>query len=192
MDEVDGMSSGDRGGVAALTQAIKKSKTPIICICNDDQKTSIRNGLARVCYHLRFARPQKGTIIKRLMTIATKEGMKVEPNALEFLCETTGGDIRQILNSMQMWNQGRDVGDGKDRTMTFANVRASKDLIGKDEMQRVSVFNAASLLLACPRGTSPFKKRDELFFVDYGIMPLFVHQNYPRSVQSGNHKGRCG
>jgi hypothetical protein len=50
------------------------------------------------------------------------------------------------------------------------------------------VFNAASLLLSCPHGTSPFKKRDELFFVDYGIMPLFVHQNYPRSVQSGNHK----
>ena len=41
--------------------------------------------------------------------------------------------------------------------------------------------------MACPRGTSPFKKRDELFFVDYGIIPLFVHQNYPRSVQSGNH-----
>ena len=40
--------------------------------------------------------------------------------------------------------------------------------VGKDEMQRVSVFNTASLLLACPRGTSPFKS-DELFFVDYGI-----------------------
>lgn len=144
MDEVDGMSSGDRGGVAALTAAIKKTKTPIICICNDDQKQSIRSGLARVCYHLKFARPQKGTIVRRLLSIAAKEGMKVEPNALEFLCETTGGDIRQILNAMQMWNQGRNVGDGKDRTLTFANVRQSKDVIGKDEMQRVSVFNAAS------------------------------------------------
>ena len=35
MDEVDGVGSGDRGGIAALIQVIKDSKTPIICICND-------------------------------------------------------------------------------------------------------------------------------------------------------------
>jgi hypothetical protein len=29
------MSSGDRGGVAELNKIIKKSKIPIICICND-------------------------------------------------------------------------------------------------------------------------------------------------------------
>jgi replication factor C subunit 1 len=50
MDEVDGMSAGDRGGVGALNALIKKSKVtsldirgiviessqiPIICIAND-------------------------------------------------------------------------------------------------------------------------------------------------------------
>lgn len=35
MDEVDGMSAGDRGGVAAIIQMIKAAKVPIICICND-------------------------------------------------------------------------------------------------------------------------------------------------------------
>ncbi len=35
MDEVDGMSSGDRGGIAAIIQLIKTTKVPIICICND-------------------------------------------------------------------------------------------------------------------------------------------------------------
>jgi replication factor C subunit 1 len=29
------MSSGDRGGVQALIQMIKKSRVPIVCICND-------------------------------------------------------------------------------------------------------------------------------------------------------------
>jgi replication factor C subunit 1 len=41
--------------------------------------------------------------------------------------------------------------------------------------------------LACPRNTSFCKKRDELFFVDYGIMPLFIHMNYPSSILSGKH-----
>jgi replication factor C subunit 1 len=35
MDEVDGVGAGDRGGIGALIQVIKSSKTPIICICND-------------------------------------------------------------------------------------------------------------------------------------------------------------
>lgn len=37
MDEVDGVGAGDRGGIAALIQIIKDTKTPIICICNDRQ-----------------------------------------------------------------------------------------------------------------------------------------------------------
>ena len=35
MDEVDGMSNGDRGGIQELIRVIKTTKTPIICICND-------------------------------------------------------------------------------------------------------------------------------------------------------------
>jgi len=35
MDEVDGCGSSDRGGISALIQVIKNTKTPIICICND-------------------------------------------------------------------------------------------------------------------------------------------------------------
>jgi hypothetical protein len=56
---------------------------------------------------------------------------------LDFLVQSTGGDIRQILNSMQMWNSGRN-GD-----MTYAGVQARKGQIGKDEIQRISVFEAA-------------------------------------------------
>ena len=37
MDEVDGMGGSDRGGIQALIQIIKETKTPIICICNDRQ-----------------------------------------------------------------------------------------------------------------------------------------------------------
>jgi len=37
MDEVDGMSAGDRGGMAALISLIKTTRVPIICLCNDRQ-----------------------------------------------------------------------------------------------------------------------------------------------------------
>ena len=35
MDEVDGMSSGDRGGMQQLIKIVKESRCPIIAICND-------------------------------------------------------------------------------------------------------------------------------------------------------------
>lgn len=41
MDEVDGMSAGDRGGMQELIRSIKKSKQPIICICNDRYSTKV-------------------------------------------------------------------------------------------------------------------------------------------------------
>lgn len=44
MDEVDGMGGSDRGGIQELISLIKKSKVPIIAICNDRQHQKIRYG----------------------------------------------------------------------------------------------------------------------------------------------------
>lgn len=41
IDEVGGMSSGDRGGVAKLKSLIEISKVPIICIANDLSGTKL-------------------------------------------------------------------------------------------------------------------------------------------------------
>ena len=67
-------------------------------------------------------------------------------------------------------------------------VQKRKGQICKDELARVSVFEAAGHLLGCPTTTSFCKKRDELFFVDYSIMPLFIHMNYPASILNGHHQ----
>lgn len=42
MDEVDGMSSGDRGGIQELIRIILASKVPIICCCNDESHDKVR------------------------------------------------------------------------------------------------------------------------------------------------------
>lgn len=55
MDEVDGMSAGDRGGAAELAQLIRKSKIPVICICNDSRSQKVAP-LLRVCFEAKFRR----------------------------------------------------------------------------------------------------------------------------------------
>ena len=58
MDEVDGMAGNeDRGGMAELIQLIKKSKIPVVCMCNDRNHQKIRS-LSNHCYDLRY-RPVK-------------------------------------------------------------------------------------------------------------------------------------
>ncbi|KAK3793019.1 hypothetical protein RRG08_060532, partial [Elysia crispata] len=58
MDEVDGMAGNeDRGGLQELVQLIKKSKIPIICICNDCNSMKMRT-LSNYCLDLRFQRPR--------------------------------------------------------------------------------------------------------------------------------------
>jgi replication factor C subunit 1 len=46
MDEVDGMTGSDRGGIAALIECIKSTRVPIVCICNDNDSTKLRSLLA--------------------------------------------------------------------------------------------------------------------------------------------------
>lgn len=76
------MSSGDRGGIAAIIQMIKKTKVPIICICNDRQSVKIRS-LAGHCYDIKFHKPMKNLIVKRLEEIIRKEGGTSTNKALE-------------------------------------------------------------------------------------------------------------
>jgi replication factor C subunit 1 len=68
MDEVDGMSAGDRGGVGALNALIKKTKIPIILICNDKNLPKMKP-LWSTTADLAFRRPRANEIRSRIMTI---------------------------------------------------------------------------------------------------------------------------
>lgn len=69
MDEVDGMSGGDRGGSAELAQLIRKTKIPVICICNDSRSTKVAP-LLRVCFEAKFKRTPAAQIRSRILSIA--------------------------------------------------------------------------------------------------------------------------
>ena len=69
MDEVDGMSSGDKGGISELISFINPNKgkrkknripinynNPIICICNNDSEKKMRD-LKKECEFVKFSLP---------------------------------------------------------------------------------------------------------------------------------------
>ncbi|KAI9594841.1 replication factor RFC1 C terminal domain-containing protein [Syncephalis fuscata] len=160
MDEVDGMSAGDRGGIAQLIQLIKKSKIPIICICNDRQSTKVRS-LANYCLDLRFRRPEAASIRSRIMSIAFKEGLKLQPNAIDHLVASTHSDIRQILNIVIY------RGERSEKHIALGPF----DIIGKYLQNQA--YNSTNLA-----------EKLDLYFHDYSIVPLMMQENYIRMAPS--------
>jgi len=200
MDEVDGMGAGDRSGMAELIAMIKKSKVPIICICNDRQSQKVRS-LVNHCVDLKYRRPTKTVIARRAIQVARNEGMHVEPNAAEAIAESCGNDIRQVLNSLQMWSSKKDSSTNRSANMTYKDVKDRQNSINKDEILRVSMFDATKLIIEGPRGISDadektkkdsLYKRSDAFFSDYALMGLNVHENYLRVMQPqyGNTKAK--
>ncbi|CAK5046339.1 unnamed protein product [Meloidogyne enterolobii] len=158
MDEVDGMSgNADRAGMSELIQMIKRTKVPIICICNDRQSMKVRS-LANYCFDLRFQRPRVEQIKGCLLSIAAKENVKLSKDVYDKIIEASSQDIRLCINTLQMVTCGQ-------MSMDFQK----KDIL-------MNIFEAARQILSAD--TSLMSKSD-LFFNDYSILPLFVQENYP-------------
>ncbi|KAJ8609750.1 hypothetical protein CTAYLR_009246 [Chrysophaeum taylorii] len=175
MDEVDGMSSGDRGGSRELARTIRTAKNPIVCICNDRQAPKIRS-LANSCVDLRLKRPMKATIAKRLVQIAGREGLDLEQNAAELLAESCGNDIRQCLTALQMWG-----------ISSYDEMRSKLKKINKDAVLRATAFDGAKMILSDVERKT-LAERAEAYFIDYNLCPLLVQENYVSAAANA----KCG
>ncbi|CAD2085490.1 replication factor C subunit 1, putative [Plasmodium vinckei lentum] len=171
MDEVDGMSSGDKGGSSAILKLIEKTKCPIICICNDRQNSKMRT-LANKCYDLKFTTPNKNSVVKRLLEICKKENLMMEPNALELLWESSNGDIRQILNALQLLSRTY-------KRIQFLDIKKDINNSNKNVQSLANPFEITLKLLNFHE-SSKLKIREimDLFFVDYELIPYFISENY--------------
>ncbi|PIA13441.1 DNA replication factor C, large subunit [Coemansia reversa NRRL 1564] len=169
MDEVDGMSGGDRGGSTELIQLIKRTRVPIICICNDRQSQKVRS-LANHCEDLRFRRPTEAQMRARLNTIAFRENLKIEQNAIGQMVKATHNDIRQIINLMSSYAL-------RSSSMTYLDSKAFGGLNKKEVT--VGPFDVIQSYLSCGDNMAmSFADKLDLYYSDYGIVPLFVQENY--------------
>ncbi|KAK3242089.1 replication factor C subunit 1 [Cymbomonas tetramitiformis] len=182
MDEVDGMSgSAERGGVADLIQTIKISRIPIICICNDAYKTSIRS-LGNHTLDLKFNRPQKPMVAKRMIAICQGEGLEVDQPTMEALVESCNNDIRCLLNTLQLRRR-------LSTKLSYDEVKAGK--AGKKDLD-LSAFTVAEQLLGPDIRRLTVGERIDLMFQDADILPLFIQENYiqMRPTDAGNDEGK--
>ncbi|KAI0075412.1 DNA replication factor C, large subunit [Panus rudis PR-1116 ss-1] len=172
MDEVDGMSAGDRGGVAALVALIKKTKVPIICIANDKGVQKLKS-LVNVAFNLPFKRPEAAAIRSRILSIAYKEKLKIPANVVDQLVAGAQSDIRQVLNMLSTWKLSSDSinfdeGKALAKTNEKGTIMTPFDLTHK--ILGPYLFSATS--------RESLNDKMELYFHDHAFMPLFIQENY--------------
>lgn len=179
MDEIDGMSGGDRGGTMVLINIIKKTKNPIICICNDRQSTKVKS-LSNYCYDLKFAKPNKILLTKKMCEILIGEGMSIEPNAVEQIIEASGNDIRQVLTALEVWSRSSS-------SMSYMRAKQSLRTMAKDPISMLSSFDvAAKLFNQRELKRLTHKEKMDLLFIDYDLIPLLVQENYLSAMDNSD------
>jgi len=106
IDEVDGISSGDRGGVGAIVKIIKKSRFPIILTAGNAYAPKLRP--LRGCSTLvKLTKVNVRSIEKRLNEICRNEGIKADGSLIKNLSRWSSGDIRSAITDLQMLCEGK-------------------------------------------------------------------------------------
>ncbi|MDP2439482.1 MAG: hypothetical protein Q8P67_27355, partial [archaeon] len=167
MDEVDGMSGGDRGGMVELIGMIKKTSVPIICICNDRQAQKIRS-LKNYCLDLSWRRPTAQQMASRLASIAHHEGLNISPPDMVKICEAAHGDVRQALNILQVWALQHSAG-------SFTGTPLQDRLKEIEKAVDLTLFEVTPKLFQFDRYS--LEEKFQFYHTDQ-LVPLMVQENY--------------
>lgn len=172
MDEVDGMSSGDHGGAGALSAFCKITKMPMILICNDKSLPKMRT-FDRVTYDLPFRRPTETEVKARLMTIAHRERIKLDPTVIGQLVQVTNNDIRQMINLLSTVSKTqKSISHNESREFSKSwqkhTVLKPFDITGK--LLNGQIYN--------PNANHSLNDKIDLYFNDIDFTPLMIQENY--------------
>ena len=104
LDEVDGLlGRSDYGGGEFIKEAVKVTQNPILMAANDQDADEIRK-LASVCIALTFKPPPPREVELYLRRIAKLENAEVTEKEIISVVTSSGGDLRQAINSLQSGN----------------------------------------------------------------------------------------
>ena len=181
LDEVDGMSGGDRGGIGAINALIRKTQVPIICICNDRRHPKMQPLLATT-FNMTFSKPTVQAIRSRMLSIAFREGLQIPAEVMDQLIIAAQSDLRLVTNMLSTWKLSH-------ASMSFDQSKSFGALHQKPTMH--TPFSLYGELMS-PQRFGPLNKQSlndklDFYFQDHSIVPLMVEENYlksqPLSVQ---------
>jgi hypothetical protein len=148
LDEADGVSD-----VSSLVELIKSAKHPLVLTCNDHFKLKI---VVPHCHDIRLSPLSKFDMAKRLMQIASKQGVPLDySRATELVAD---GDLRHAINTLQF------------HFFDNTSLEATP-----------SIFEAAATFMG---RASTMEERHEAYSSDPMMVSLFLQENYVAGCSS--------
>ncbi len=164
VDEVDGVTGTDIGGIPELIRIIEKSSHPVIITGNDVWQTKLAP-LRPLCKMVEMKSLTTDAITYHLKKVADKENIAENPHFLRQVALKSQGDLRAALNDFQAYSIDKD------------SLIVNQDKRHREE----SIFNILKLLFQ--------ERQDFLELFDTTDMSLdeillWIEENIPREYQN--------
>ena len=170
MDEIDGMNSGDKGGINTLIKLIRPKKTkkqkledltmvPIICIGNYHVDKKIKE-LIKVCNTIEIKKPNNKQIENILTLIMPNIDFKFKKNISSFV----QGDLRKIESTYKIYRNHQDF--------------LKKEII--QTMLEIKNYNEDTKIVTRKLLENKFKLKDHIYNIndtDRTSIGLLFHEN---------------
>ncbi len=107
IDEVDGLSGRDRGGINELKTIINESRFPVVMTANDAYNKKIRP-LRSMSEEIKLDSVHTNSINAHLKWILEKEGIEYDKGAVKRIARRSGGQMRSAINDLESVAMGRN------------------------------------------------------------------------------------
>ena len=158
IDEIDGISSRERGAAGELAKIIKNSHFPVILITNDPWLPKLRS-LRNYCTLVTFAKVRSPSIEKRLKEICKQEGVSFDDKVIKNLARWSQGDLRSAISDLQTIAEGRD--EIKDKDLETLGYRERENSIFNS---LYSIFHSRSINVSRKAMWESDKDSDEILW----------------------------
>ena len=178
LDEMDGLTgTADKGGVKAITDIVKTAQCPIVLIANNAYDPRFSN-LRSYCLLIEFKKPPTGEVTKHLKRICMGEAIQADEEALKFIAQRSGGDVRSAVNDLQALAQGK-------KKLTYEDV----SWLGYRDRQD-TIFNVLRMIIY---GRTCLSAKQAVDMADMDIDMLFewIYENVPEHLTDPHDLARA-
>jgi len=162
MDEADGITTSDRGGLPELLALIDKTSFPIIITANDIWQKKF-NLLRKKCQIINIKEIKQETILSILNNIIRQEKKEIKPGTLNLISQKSKGDVRAALNDLQtILNLGEDA---------YVSEQLERE-------KRESIFDALKQVFQFPTEKKTIRIYDDTK-IELNEISLWIEENIP-------------